>query len=505
MAKLIMPVPLYSVRLIVAIIAITLIMIGQAGAATTDIEQTKTQIIALADAGNLLEMDTAINKLITDYAGSSQLNQNLFVIADSFAWRRLYDRSDKLYQIVIDKSSDNSLVVKARLGQKRNRTLQLISDKKYSAAQELADSMVINFKNESDLANALFQIGQEYGWQRRYFEAGEFFNKGLYLFPNSPAAKGMKLWLARVEICALIGKLNTQQSTDDEIVAAIDKMIKDFERDNELPKAVEWISKEYEWVKGTSEDRTAWLDKPNSIYQRIIQQFSDTPYGRQAELDQERLSHRMKIFKLMQEPNQVVTDAAIESMVTDFKGRPELAGELRWIAIGYEENPATMFKAKELYDRIVRDYPGTAEAKKSILDSRRIDIDALFKSDNDAEAVLLLGKYVQDFNSSDYAGPCLKSMAWGFRNEVIEGIRLNQPDRAGKYFERALKIWNIIVDKLPANPSSTPESLYFIGETYSRIGQCDKAIPYLKRIVMEWPDYKFAYKADAEISACLNK
>jgi tetratricopeptide (TPR) repeat protein len=482
-----------------------LILICFAVPGSANIDSARSNIIALADKGNLTEMDSAIDKLISDNASSSLLNHNLLIIADSLTWRRLTGRAERLYQIVIDKSSDDSMVIKARLGLKRNMVLRLIGDKKYSAAQELTDSMTVTFKSEPDLAAALFQIGQEFSWQRRYIEAGEAFNKGISLFPNSPASKEMKLWSARVEICSLLGKLNTQQSTDDEIITAIDKMIVDFQGDNELPKAVQWICKEYEWIKGTSEDRTAWFDKPNSVYQRLTQKFSDNPYGQQAEFDQKRLKHRMKIYNLLAKADQAEIDAAIEAMVSEFKGRPELAGELRWIATGYEENPATMLKAKDLYDRIAREYPGTVEANDSVLDSRRIDIDALFKADNDSEAQLLLEKYVQDFNTNGYAGPCLKSMAWGFRNEVIESIRLNQPDRAGKYFERALKIWNIMLDKLPSNPSSTPESLYFIGETYSRMGQCEKGIPYLKRVVLEWPNYQFVSKADTDISVCLGK
>ena len=472
---------------------------------SVNIDSARSQIIALADKGNQAEMDVAVDKLISDYVGSSQLNSNLLIIADSFTWRRLYDRSDRLYRLVADKSSE-SLVVKARLGIERTKVLRLIGEeKKYSAAQEVANSMVVNFKNEPDLAAALFQIGQEFSWQRRYIEAGEAFDKGIMLFPNSSAAKEMKLWVTRTEICALIGKLNTQQSTDDEIVTAIDKMIKDFEGDKDLPKTVQWICKEYEWVKGTTEDRTAWFDRPNSVYQKLVRQFSDSSFAQDAEWDQKRLKYRMKIFALIGKANQAEIDVAMETMITELKGRPELAGELRWIATGYEENPGTMNKAKELYDRVAREYPGTTEAINSVLDSRRIDIINLLMADKDDEANLLLEKFVQDFNSNDYAGPCLKSMAWGSHNEGIEFERLKQPDKARMHYERAIRIWKAIIDNLPQNPSSTPEALYFIGETYSKLGQCEKGMPYLKKVVLDWPEYKFASKADTEVAVCLGK
>lgn len=496
----------FSILLLTLICFAVVIPAAAAQNTSANIDSTRAQIVALADKGDLTEMDTAVNKLISDYAGSTQLDQNLFIIADSFTWRRLYERSDRLYHLVLDKSKDSSLTTKARLGLERTKALRLIGEeKKYSAAQEVVNSMVVTFKQEPDLATALFQIGQEFGWQRRYIEAGDAFSKGTGLFPNSPASKEMKLWSTRAGICALIGKLNSEQIKDDEIIAAIDKMIKDFEGDKGLPEAVQWISKEYEWVKGTSNDRTGWYDVPNSVYQKLVRQFGDSAFGQDAEWDQKRLTHRMKIFDLIKESDQKNTDAAIEKMVVEFAGRAELAGELRWVAIGYEENPETTKKAKELYDRIAREYPGTIEANNSVLDSRRIDIDTFFKADNDAEAELLLEKFVKDFNSNEYAGPCLKSMAWRAYIEGIEFDHLKQTDKARMCYERAIRIWNIILDKLPQNPLSTPESLYFVGETYSRLGQCDRAIPYLKRVVLDWPDYKFAYKADTEIAICLQK
>jgi len=457
----------------------------------------RSQIISLADSGKLAEANEAIDKFITDYAGNTGLDPNLLTIADSLTWRRLFTQAVRLYKYVQEKSADNSIKNKAGLGLARQDILVLIGQKKFSSAQEKVDSIIVNYKNEPDLSATLFQIGQEFCWQRRFFEAGEAFNKGIQLFPESSASKEMKLWLARVNVCALIW-----QAKDEQAVAEIDKMINDFNENPGLPEAIYRISKEFEWAKGAREDRTNLYDAPNSVYQKLIQISANSPFGQEAVLDQKRLSHRIKIFNLMKNGNQNEIDSAINNMASEISGKSELAGELLWVAIWYQENQKSMTKAREIFERIKRDCPGTQEADNAVLDIRRIDIDILYKADNDGQADLLLDNFIRDFNTNPYSGPCLKSLARGAYIDGEELEHLNQKEKAVKHFERAIRIWKTIVDKLPQNSSSTPESLYFIGEKYSRLGMCEDAIPFLKRVILEWPDYKFITKAETELAVC---
>ena len=216
-------------------------------------------------------------------------------------------------------------------------------------------------------------------------------------------SKEVQLWSARANVCSLIGK-----STDTEVVAATDKLMSDFAGNAGLAEAVYWISKEYEWKKGTTTDRTSWYDTPNSVYQKLMQQFSDTPYGQDAQWDQKRLAYRMKIFKLISEPNQAATDAAIETMITDLKGRPELAGELYWIACGYEEHPDKLLQAKQMYERIVKDCPGTDEAGRAALDVRRRIFGDVLDSGDVNSAYTLLDNFIADFKQNLLPGDCLR-------------------------------------------------------------------------------------------------
>lgn len=489
MAKKIILISSFPFLVTIVIIVTVLVGIGRGQPASTpaNIDSARTNIISLADAGKLAETDAAVNKLAANYTDTTVLTINYYIIADSFAWRRMYDRANRLYQLVIDKSADSSLVIKARLGLARVEILGLIGEKKFSVAQEKLDLMIAYLDDEPNLPPALFQVGQEFIWQRRYSEAKDAFD---HISPISELSQQAKLWSARSKVCSLIGK-----SADSEVIEATDKLISDFEGEAGLPEAIYWISKEYEWKKSAGEDRAGWYDAPNSAFQRLVYKFSDTSYGQEAEWDQKRLKHRMNIFKLMKEADQNAVDAEIEKMVADLSGRPEVASELYWIAFGYEEIN-NQEKAKRTYNRIIMNYPETPEADNAALDVRRLDIWKSFNDGDINQTSIQIDEFIDDFRSNPNINACLGSMA----AKCCLAAIYHDKNKATIYFHQGKVIWEKLMDKAPS-----PEVAFYIGNAYKQMGDCNNAIPYLKRTIKEWPDYKLAWKADALLADCLEK
>jgi hypothetical protein len=276
----------------------------------------------------------------------------------------------------------------------------------------------------------------------------------------------------------------------------------DFAGDAGLADAVYWISKEYERKKGTTINRAGWYDTPNSVYQKIMQEFSDTPYGEEAQWDQKRLAHRMKIFKLMQEPNQNATDAAIETMTTDLKGRPELAGELYWIACGYEEHPDKLQQAKQMYERIVKDCPGTDDADRATLDIRRRILCDILDSGDVNSAYTLLDKFIADFKQNIYAGDCLGRVVIGCYKKAAELREQKQAEEAMQYHEVSANIWERMQqDNLPI--ASDLVYLYFYAAVnYHEMGRWADAINNYQKVVENWPDFEHACGINAAIAVC---
>ena len=456
--------------------------------------------ISQVDKGNTTDAEATTSRMIADYADNTDLPVALCVVADTYSWRRKFDKSGKLYAIIADKFPNSPVASKARLAIVGVNALAFIEDKNYSLAQQQADSMIVDFNNQPELPAMLFRIGQEFSWQHRYTEAKDAFDHTANKSSDASLSQQAKLWSARSNVCSLISK-----ATDTEVVAAIDKLMSDFAGDAGLADAVYWISKEYEWKKGTSINRAGWYDTPNSVYQKIMQEFSDTPYGEEAQWDQKRLAHRMKIFKLMQEPNQAATDAAIENMVADLKGRPELASELYWVACGYEEHPDKLQQAKQMYERIVKDCPGTDEADRATLDIRRRILCDVLDSGDVNSAYTLLDKFIADFKQNLYAGDCLGRVVIGCYKKAVELKEQKQAEKAMQYHEVSANIWERMQqDSLPI--ASDLVYLYFYAAVnYHEMGRWDDAINNYQKVLDNWPDFEHACGINAAIGWCYEK
>ena len=505
MAKRIILISSFPVCIVLAALAIVFVGIGRSQpAAGVSIESARTQVFSLIEADKWSEADAAVDKLIADYSGDADLPSSIASIADTYCWRRKYDGADRLYRVVLDKSPESVLAVKARLGISRVEILNLIGQKEYEDANQRIDSMIIEFKDEPDIAVALFHIGQELFWQRQFGEARDAFDRGVELYPNGPAAREMKLWSAKTGCCVLI---YGRRATDAEVVAAIDKMLNDFNDDPGLPGAVYWLSKEYEWTKGTSLSRDGWYDKPNSVYQQIMQKFSDTPFGQQAELDQKRLNHRMKIFNLMKESDQNAIDVAIEEMVADLpfdsaQGRQEVAGELYWLACGFEEKDNGP-DAMRMYERIIKDYPDTPEANSAALDVRRRVITDLINAGYINGSEVLMDEFIADFNEHPNAGSCLGRVAIGYYKKGLGFKEKRKFKEAKEYFDRADDVFQkIIMNNLEKEKDVGALYYHYAARTYQELWQWEKAIANYQKVVDKYPDFEYACGAQAAVGWC---
>jgi tetratricopeptide (TPR) repeat protein len=510
MAKKIILISSFPVCIVLAALAVVFVGIGRGQPAIeVSIESARTQIFELIVKDKWAEADEAVDKLIKDYSGNADLPSSINLIADTYTWRKKYEGASHLYRVVIEKSPDSVLAVKARLGLARLEVLDLIEQKEYEDANQRIESIITDFNDEPDVAVALFHIGQELFWQRQFGEARDAFDKGAEMFPDGPAASEMKLWSAKTGCCVLI---YGRRATDQEVIASIDKLINDFNDDAGLAGAVYWISKEYEWTKGTSLSRSTWFNAPNSVYQQIMQKFSDTPYGQQAELDQKRLTHRMKIFNLMKEADQnavdlsgeaqAKTDTAIEQMVNDLSGRPEVAGELYWIACGYEEKDNGP-QAMRTYERIVQQYPDTPEANRAALDIQRRVITDLINAGDVNGSEVLMDEFAAEFKEHPYAGSCLGRVAIGYYKKGLTlKFEERQYETANEYFERAGEVYQKIIMNNLEKGKDAGYLYYYYAATYQQLGQWEEAIENFQIVVDDYPDFEYVCGAQAGVGWC---
>jgi TolA-binding protein len=456
--------------------------------------------ISQIDKGNTTDSEATITRMLSDYADNADLPTVLCVIADTYSWRKKFDRAENLYGIITNQFPNTPSASKAKIAIVAVNALSLIEDKKTSLAKEQMQLMITDFNDQPDLYPILFRIGQEFSWRHSFNEAQIAFDEIAAKTQDTSLSKQAKLWSARSGICSLISKSN-----DSAIIASIDKLLNDFAGDSGLPEAVYWISKEYEWKKGKTLNRSDWYSSPNSVYQTIMQQFGNSPYGAQAELDQKRLSYRMQIFKLMQEPNQIATDAAIEALVADFNGRPELPGELYWIACGYEEKPDKLQQAKQMYAQIIRECPNTTESSNAVLDVRRLDIwDALNAGDVNASQILM-DNFIADFGQNLYAGDCLGRVMINAYKGGMELKKDNQADKAEQYFLGAEDVFQRMAANNLQDGSDAVYIYYYAACNQQQLKQWNNALKNYQKVVDNWPEFEQDQNIQSKIALCYEK
>jgi len=452
------------------------------------------------------EIDATADKLVNDYKNNIYLASTVVATAGNCIWNRNYEDAELLLSAVNDTQPNTVWGTKARLGLARLEILELLGQKEYAEANQRVGAMIAEFQNEPDLEIALFHAGQEFFWQRQFGEAKDIFDRTVELFPDSPNAEEIQLWSAKTGICTLI---YGRRATDEEIVAEIDKLINNFKDNAGLPEAVYWIGKEYEWAKGQQLKRAGWYDAPNSAYQRMMQEFGDSLYSKEAEWDQKRLAHRMKIFNLMKENDQNAIDAAIEEMVADLQGRPETAGELYWIACGYEEKDDEAnnkgAEAMRTYERIVQDFPESKEADKAVLDiQKRIITDSIIAGDiNGAE--VLMDEFAVAFKDHPYAGTCLGRVAFG---EYKRGYKLKeegQRDEAKQHYAEEVKIFERIKTNNLKVEADDVYLYFYSAISYHELARWEDALDIYYKILDDWPRFKHNCNIKSAIGWCYRK
>ncbi len=464
------------------------VLAGVGQGISMQVDQATAQIFSLIEAGKSAEADAAVDKLITDYAGNAGLFPSIVTIADTYCWRKMYDKSERLCRLVIDKSPDSPWATKAQLGLARLEILSLIEGGKYSSAQQQTDLMVADFREELNLPVALFHIGQEFGWKGQFDKSKEVFDRLADRFPNSSVAQQAKLWSARANICALI-----EQGKDEQALAAIDKLISDFKNDAGLPEAAHWVSKEFEWVKGRAvEEGATRFDAPKRIYQRLAKEFDDSSYGQQAESDYKRLTHRIKIFTLMDEANYKGVDTAIEQMAADFAGRPEIiASELCWIASEYEKHPDKADKASAMWERVAVEFPESSEFSGAVSGAVRMAIEAEVRTDAKSEADDVVGRLREQLRGTPRLASALYLAGEAHRVQagIYEQLKAD-PASAKTHLEKAAQLYGEVI-RLAGESDQAMQAYLRLGRCYSRLQRSSDALNCYKKIRETWPGSQF--------------
>jgi outer membrane protein assembly factor BamD (BamD/ComL family) len=406
--------------------------------------------------GDMTAAEKTTERIVNDYASDVNLPQALSIIADGYSGQNMDDKAAKLREFIIDKSPESMWGAQAQI-------LSFINKNGYSAAQKRLNSMVADFNNHPKLSEIVFRIGQEFCWKRKYVEAKNAFDHLINDVGDKSLTPKAKLWSGMANACALI-----RQGKDEEANAAIDKLIKDSDGDAGLPEVVYHIGQEFEWTKADVVSDSSQYNFSANIYSQLLTSFSDTPYGKLADWDYRRLVDRMNILSLIEKGDQTGAEGAVDKMVTELAGRPELPGELSWMARwSYEHHKNDILD--KLDEKIITEFPNSATSGASFWRM----VSTIIEADEDANKSV--DDTIAELKKQFAGNPEYTTLAIGKAGDVYleKAEKENLPRAVGThsqtYLQKAIRLFT------EARQTADPNS-QFAADCLDSISKCNEQL-----------------------------
>ena len=408
----------------------------------SSVEEGRVEIISSIENQKYNEVEKAVDKLISDFAGNQGLSEALYGIAEEYRWAGKSEEASAIYKKVVQNFPQSWHAARAEIGIPRENVTHLIALGDYPSAQKAIDKMISDFAEHPDLADALYWVADKYRWSGRHEEAKALYQRIVQDYPNSGVASKAKFGIPREEITSLIGSGDYSGAQK-----AIDRMAADFADDPDLADTLYQIAETYRW--------SIRHDEAKDLYQRIVRDYPNSAVASKAKFG----IPREEITSLIESGNQAGVQNAIDKMAADFAKDPDLPGTLYGIAETYKWSLERYDDAINLYQRIIRDYPNSPYANKAKLSIPEKEIMSLALSGDYAGAKKALDKMFSNFAKDPNLPEILYEMARRATDELyIKGA--DEKGWVGRY-NLAKTIYTKLIKDYPDSTYSNKSKLRF--------------------------------------------
>ncbi|RPH69221.1 hypothetical protein EHM76_07250, partial [bacterium] len=283
------------------------------------------------------------------------LPEAIFWIAERFQRFDRFEDAKENYQRIIKGFPDSPLAAKSKFWFARVNVLSLIKSQDYDGAKSTLDEFISNFAGDSDYAESLYWIAEQYKWLKQYKEANAVYQQITQRFPGSKWALKAAFGASKAEVLSLI------KSQDyDRAQSAVDKLSSDFAGNPDLPETLYWIADSYRWSNNFAQAK--------NICQQVIQKDVSGVWAGNAKFV---MAHSDALALLMS-GDYDRAEESLNKLASDFAGNPDLArvtiiaGEqfykegLAKDRKGLEDEAKSLFeRAVKIWDRAINTYPNS--------------------------------------------------------------------------------------------------------------------------------------------------
>ncbi len=275
----------------------------------------RAEVLSLIVSQDYGQAGAALDKLIADFNSHPDLPDTLYWVARGYEWQDKYEYAKNIFEQIIEKYPGSSKFDNARLGISRMKACRLMISRQSRAGRDEVSKMITDFAGNPELPETLYWLARKCEWQDRYKDANDVYQQIMTNWPDSSYADRTKLDFQRAQIRALIASQDYNEAD-----VSIDRFIDDFNGNPDLPEALYWIAQRYGY-SGRFEDE-------QDLYQYIVENYPDSSYAAQAELD----SAGAQVLSLIVTQNDNEANTALDKMVADFNGHSYLPGAMLFIA-----------------------------------------------------------------------------------------------------------------------------------------------------------------------------
>jgi len=334
----------------------------------------------------------------------------------------------------------------------------------YAEAEAETKKLIVDFAGHPHLPDVLYQVANEYQGRQIHEQAQKLYK---YIIDKLPESE--YVILSRVSIIMSDIGLGNYANAQ----TAIDKLILDFNGHPALPGEIYRIASYLYWGEKRYEDA-------RRLYKSVLEKWSESEQAMwaQAGIASVDISNR----------DYPSARAAIKKLLDNYKDHKDLAAAR--FQLGSDYCRAGKYKeAQELYKQISEEHPGSEVGALARVGLGKIKL--CLGGDEDARVIF-------DRVLADYAGrpillEAMEMMASAYYNEALRMKKQGLDEQAKSYYQKTIVEFKRIMPQLPKTDDKAAEICYFSGVCYSRLGQHQKAIEYYRKVVDNWPDYKYAW------------
>jgi len=343
------------------------------------------------------------------------------------------------------------------------------------------DKLTADFETYSepnDVAQALFDIARQYEWSAKYKEANAVFQQIMDEQAQSWYVNRANLAVARTNIMSLI-----ESGKEQEAQTAFGQLTVEFTGHEDLPQAIYDIGKRYEWSHE--------YEQANNIYLQLVQQYPESPWAGKAPLTVVRTN----IVSLIAAGKDTEAQAAIDSLVLNFSGNPDLPEALDNIAHRYEWT-GKYDKALNLYEQIAQQYPESTYAGTAEMEISTVNILMIIESGNDSEAETALDNLIADFNDVRGLVAAVSQVAeeYQFKASTLENEGTAGAEEIRGCLSKAAMIWERVINDYQ-DIVVVPQACRYAGDCYRKLGEFAQSAACYQKIIDDYPGNSMGWHA----------